>query len=182
MVALAAVAAGLSLYSPGHVAAAVPSHGLRYSTARVATHISGPRLVEQSDVVAAPVAEPPNPRNLLLTADGRLRTAVGTYDDCSGWTPLSHAEAAVDTCVTWVRYFIGHNPGVFWPLATLDVGSTIDYYDPQGTEHRLRVVSARVWLRSAGPPPLAEPDVTAQFQTCISADGSVDRILDAVEG
>jgi len=51
---------------------------------------------------------------------------------------------------------------------------------PPGRAHPLRVVAVRQEARSAGPPPPAQAGVVAQFQTCVTLDGSVDRILDAV--
>lgn len=122
-----------------------------------------------------------NPRNLLETADRSLSTWVGTYGDCSGKSALTHASAAVDTCITGLYYFIGHNPGVFTPLMSVGVGSIIEYYDGAGHHHRLQVIAERTWLRKDGVPPPAEAGEAAQFQTCVTPDGSVDRILDAVE-
>jgi len=128
----------------------------------------------------APPAPPAPPRSRLVSDDGRLDTSVGVYSDCSGATVLSHAYAAVDTCVTSTTYFVGHNPGVFTPLLSETVGSVITWWDGSGTAHRLRVVATRTWLRVNGVPPLASGAVVAQFQTCLVPDGSKDLILDAV--
>jgi hypothetical protein len=46
--------------------------------------------------------------------------------------------------------------------------------------HRLRIVAVRDWVPTDGAPPVVEPDVVAQFQTCVKEDGSLERILDAV--
>jgi len=47
--------------------------------------------------------------------------------------------------------------------------------------HVWRVVSVRGdWHSANGVPPATGSDVVAQFQTCVVADGSVDRILDVV--
>jgi hypothetical protein len=73
---------------------------------------------------------------------------------------------------------VGHNPGVFTPLMHMGVGAIITYYDGAGSAHTWRVVSVRNWNRSDGAPPATEGDVVAQFQTCVTWDGSVDRILD----
>jgi len=105
---------------------------------------------------------------------------VGIYSDCSGDSPLTRAEAAIDTCISGATYFVGHNPGVFTPLMHMGVGSIITYYDGSGAAQRMRVVSVRNWNRSDGAPPTTESDVVAQFQTCVTWDGSVDRILDTV--
>lgn len=125
-------------------------------------------------------ADAKNPRNLVFTADHSVYAPVGDYSDCTGKAPLTHAAAAVDTCITGVTYFIGHNPGVFSGLMDARIGSVIGYFDARGHLNQFEVVAVRTWLRSAGvPPPLREGEA-AQFQTCVTADGSVDRILDAV--
>jgi hypothetical protein len=134
--------------------------------------------------VPAPPPPPPAPvvlRNRLTSGDSSLDTAVGVYGDCSGRTELTHAMAAIDTCIPGPQYFVGHNVGVFTPLMHMGVGAIITYYDGGADAHRWRVVSVRSDWRSAnGVPPATGPDVVAQFQTCVVADGSVDRILDVV--
>jgi hypothetical protein len=126
-------------------------------------------------------ATPAAHRDWLTSDDGTLHTSVGVYTDCSGRTPLTHAAAAIDTCIAGPTYFVGHNAGVFTPLLHLDVGAIITYYDGEGISHVWRIVSVRAhWHAANGPPPPTQPDVVAQFQTCASADGSVDRILDAL--
>ncbi len=50
-----------------------------------------------------------------------------------------------------------------------------------GEAHPLRIVSQRDLPRSTPTLLLSQPDVVAQFQTCLTADGSLDRILDAVQ-
>ena len=127
-----------------------------------------------------PTAPPAPPRNRLVSRDGRLNTGVTTYSDCSGNTPLTHSSAAIDTCVTDVTYFVGHNPGVFTPLFSETVGSIITWYDGAGHAHPLRVVATRNWYRADGVPPPVSGAVVAQFQTCEVSDGSKDLILDAV--
>lgn len=122
-----------------------------------------------------------NPHNLLFTPDHSVFTPVGSYTDCTGQAPLTHAAAAIDTCIGGLQYFIGHNPGVFTGLMSAGVGTLIGYYDASGRLHRYEVVADRTWLRKYGVPPPVKNGEVAQFQTCASADGSVDRILDAVE-
>jgi hypothetical protein len=120
--------------------------------------------------------------NGTLTSDDRtLHTAVGTYTDCSGRTPLQSGEAAIDTCISGRRYFLGHNHGVFTPLLHMQPGDHIDWTDGRSAYHRLRIVAVRDWEPSEGAPPVVERDVVAQFQTCVREDGSVERILDTVE-
>ncbi|HEX6547963.1 MAG TPA: hypothetical protein VF134_04405 [Candidatus Dormibacteraeota bacterium] len=54
-------------------------------------------------------------------------------------------------------------------------------FDASGDRHPIHLVAERTWNRYGGPPPPAQPGVTAQFQTCISADAGWDRILDGVD-
>jgi hypothetical protein len=136
-----------------------------------------------------PLPRPPAPapaapamlRNLVTSGDGTLHTGVGVYGDCTGQTPLTHAESAIDSCIPGPLYFVGHNVGVFTPLMHMGVGATITYYDGSGTGHAWRVVSVRsAWHSADGVPSVTQGDVVAQFQTCVVPDGSVDRILDVV--
>ena len=137
------------------------------------------RVTATPPATATPV--PTGPPNTLTSADGTLDTSVGVYTDCTGKTELTHAEAAVDSCVSGATYFVGHNPGVFTPLMTMGVGSLITYDDANGMAHTWRVVSVRTaWHSAGGIPPVTESDVVAQFQTCVLPDGSIDRILDVV--
>jgi hypothetical protein len=125
---------------------------------------------------------PPPPRNRLRSDDGSLDVSVGVYADCTGMSEVTHDGAAIDTCLGGRLYFIGHNPGPFTPLRDFATGSRIIYYDDSGLAHTYRIVETRTWSRWAGSPPLASSDVVAQFQTCITADGNWDEILDAVAG
>jgi hypothetical protein len=130
-----------------------------------------------------PVPPPPPPappRNLLRSADGRLVTGVGIYSDCSGSTPLTRSESAIDSCVSGRTYFVGHNPGVFTPLLSESAGSIITWWDAAGTAHVLRIVAVRSWTSADGVPPPVSGAVVAQFQTCQNYDGSKDWIYDAV--
>jgi hypothetical protein len=136
--------------------------------------------LQQAAEAAEAATDARNPHNLVFTGDNAVLTSVGTYTDCTGQAELTHIAAAIDTCVGGVRYFIGHNPGVFTGLMHVGVGGLIGYYDGGGRLHRFEVVAVRTWLRKSGVPPPAAAGVVAQFQTCITPDGSVDRILDAV--
>ncbi len=130
-------------------------------------------------LIATPVSASAN--GLLTSEDGTLRAGVGTYTDCSGHTPLQSNEAALDTCIHDRRYFLGHNVGVFTPLLHMHPGDHLDWTDGRNRRHRLRIVAVRDWVPSDGAPPVVEPDVAAQFQTCAREDGSLERILDAVQ-
>lgn len=147
-------------------------------------HFAGTRSTLASTPAAPPAWPRPvlvaraQPRNWLVSADGTLNTGVGIYDDCTGRTRLTRRSAAVDGCVTGRTYFVGHNPGVFAPLMDLSIGAILTWYDSGGVPHRLRILAVRRWQRSAGIPTLLNGAV-AQFQACITADGSLERILDA---
>jgi hypothetical protein len=125
-----------------------------------------------------PAPAPVSYRNRLTSGDGSLNTGVGYYSDCTGGSALPSSYAAIDTCIGGRTYFVGHNPGVFTPLMHMGVGSIITWYDGNGNAHAFRVIAVRTWYRSNGVPP-AVGGAVAQFQTCITSDGTVDRILDA---
>ena len=102
------------------------------------------------------------------------------YADCSGSSPIDANRADVDRCFVDRTYFVGHSPGVFSPLLQMGAGSLLTWYDGEGVAHPLRIVSRRDLPRSTETLELSQPDVVAEFQTCLTADGSVVRILDAV--
>lgn len=130
---------------------------------------------------SAPPAPPPpdGRRSRLVSADGSLDIAVGSYTDCSGAAPVPRDEADLDPCFLGRLYFVGHNPGVFTPLMHLGSGAVITYYDQRGSAQRFRVTAWRVIERNQGALTLPA-GVSAQFQTCESVDGFTVRILDAV--
>jgi hypothetical protein len=177
-VAAAAAQVPASVRTPADVASAAiaPAPVVASAPPRVPAAHRVPTPVRKPVAAAPPPA--PSYRNHLTSADGTLNTGVGWYSDCSGRTELSHAIAAIETCIGGRTYFVGHNPGVFTPLLHMGVGSIITWYDGNGTAHRLRVIGVRTWHRFAGVPPLMA-GATAEFQTCITADGTVDRLMDA---
>lgn len=160
---------GLSAYSrphatPAATATPVPPAPVSRSVVRAAAPQRAPASVSY--------------HNRLISSDGSLNTYVGYYSDCSGGTALSHAAAAIDACVGGRTYFVGHNPGVFTPLFHMGVGTIITWFDGGGNAHPLRIIAVRTWHRSAGVPgPLGGS--VAQFQTCITPDSSLERIMDA---
>lgn len=158
--------------------------------ARPIEQVKTPQAKElQTSLIATPPSGPPmaptvapNPVDRLELEGGGLDLGVGFYGDCTRATEVGHDGAYIDGCIPRsLAYFIGHNPGPFTALAAVPVGQVVDYYDGGGHLHRLLVVSARQWNRFWGPPPLTQPDVVAQFQTCLTLDAVWDRILDAVE-
>jgi hypothetical protein len=166
----------------GALAALVSAAALAPCVSAVASAGSSHRshAASGSSAHGSPAPAPGGPRNLLTSADGTLNTAVGVYSDCSGATAVPTDMAAVDTCVRGRTYFVGHNQGVFTPLMHMDVGSVITWYDGRGAVHHYRVVAVRDAAGGAHPLTTTTHRVAAQFQTCAVADGSVDRILDAV--
>jgi hypothetical protein len=106
-------------------------------------------------------------------------TALTKYADCSGQSPLPEDEASVDLCApSGVIYFVGHNPGVFTPLMKAVPGDIITWQDRSGAIHRFIVTSTRDVLWKDGFPKPTQGSV-AEFQTCATPDGSIDRIVDA---
>ena len=128
----------------------------------------------------APPVLAPFGANRLVIPGGTSLPVVG-YDDCTSQAEITHAGAALDSCFGSRAYFVGHNPGPFTPLMDAAAGDVIEYGDQAGILHRYRIVGIRTWSRWAGAPPPVQPDVVAQFQTCVTIDGNWDRILDAVE-
>ena len=153
---------------------------------RAADPAPAPTTLVRSTPRAVPrPARPPGAadyrHDFLISADGTLSTPVGNYSDCTGRSPLPRTQAAIDTCYWDPAYFLGHNLGVFSPLMHMGVGSLITYYDSHGQAHMWRVVFVHEsWRIGPGRPQPARQDVVAQFQTCVSGDGSVARVLDVV--
>ncbi len=168
------------------VSVAAPAAATASSVAVQALAASRPAPVPLSAAPEVAVSTPPPApvlRNMLVSEDGSLRTALGTYSDCSGHTPLTHAVAAIDTCVGGRAYFVGHNPGVFTPLMSMSTGEVITWYDRGGAPHPMRIVSIRDgWASANGAPAATQRDVVAQLQTCetYSPTGAYDRIVDLV--
>jgi hypothetical protein len=165
----AAIATVVSLAAVAPCVSAVASSGSSHHHGRSGGHGA-----------PAPAPAPGGPTNLLTSADGTLHTGVGVYTDCTGAAPVPTDIAAVDTCMRGRTYFVGHNQGVFTPLMHMGVGSLLTWYDAGGAIHRYRVVAVRDTAGGARPLTTTTRRVDAQFQTCAIANGSVDRILDAV--
>lgn len=138
----------------------------------------GPALAPPASPASMPGFGSPTSR--LISAGLALDVPVGSYADCSGESPIDRDRADLDPCFPGRLYFVGHSPGVFTPLLAMGAGDVITWYDAKGNGLRLRVVSARDFRRNSASLKLAQPDVVAQFQTCLTPDGAMDRILDAV--
>src|ERR1039458_7180467 len=76
---------------------------------------------------ATPTPAPPAPPDNMLIGAG-IDTAVTDYSDCTAASPVPQNEAAIYTCVTWDTYFLGHNPGVFTPLLSVQDGTKLSHY------------------------------------------------------
>jgi hypothetical protein len=177
--------------APAPATASAPAPGPDVAPVVAQVRATAPSVTVQALAVSHPVpvavapAAPPAPllRNMLISDSGGLRTGVGVYSDCSGRTALTHAVAAIDTCVAGPTYFVGHDPGVFTPLMSMSVGDVITWYDRNGAAHPMRIVSIRDGYASAnGAPRPTQAGVVAQFQTCepYSPSGDYDRIIDTV--
>jgi hypothetical protein len=178
----AAVFSGFGSGSNTAIASTTAAAGGSVAVHSVATPTTGTvrRTSRRSRVIRrARVVRAATPLRNRLVGGAGLNTAVVYYSDCSGATPLTRTAAAIDTCATGRTYFVGHNPGVFTPLFSLGVGSVITWFDGAGTAHHLRVVAVETWVHTSGLPALVG-GASVQFQTCITSDGSIDRILDAV--
>jgi len=111
-----------------------------------------------------------------------LSVGLADYRDCTAVTPLTRVSGARDWCVPEdVTLLIGHNPGVFTPLAGAREGAAALYWDHMGheTEFRIQAVSR-----------LSKADADARSQegsprrlimiTCAVPDGSLVWMLVAV--
>lgn len=126
--------------------------------------------------VAAAVASGPDFTDYLWSPDTDLSVHVGLYGDCAGQTPLTHAEVAIDSCVTGEGpYFVGHDlPGLFAGLLNLRVGDSIYWYNGHGQLTVYRVYGLfTLPSNKVG----YVPGSAATFQTCTNAIGLVDRLV-----
>lgn len=116
----------------------------------------------------------------LWSPDTDLSVHVGLYGDCTGQTPLTHSEVAIDSCVTGEGpYFVGHDlPGLFAGLLNLRVGDSIYWYSAEG---QLTVYHVYRLLTLPSNKVGYVPGSAATFQTCTNATGLVDRLV-AVTG
>lgn len=126
--------------------------------------------------IAAAPASGPVFTDYLWSPDTDLSVHVGLYGDCTGQTPLTRSEVAIDSCVIGEGpYFVGHDlPGLFTGLLNLRVGDSIYWYNAEGQltiylVYRLFTVpSSEVGYVSGS---------AATFQTCTNATGLVDRVV-----
>ena len=112
----------------------------------------------------------------LWSPDTDLSVHVGLYGDCTGQSPLTHSEVAIDSCVTGEGpYFVGHDlPGLFAGLLDLRVGDSIYWYNAEGQLTEYQVYSL---LTVASNQVGYVPGSAATFQTCTNVTGLVDRLV-----
>jgi hypothetical protein len=126
--------------------------------------------------VAAAPALGPLFTDYLWSPDTDLSVHVGIYGDCTGRTPLTHVEVAIDSCVAGEGpYFVGHGlPGLFAGLLNLRVGDSIYWYNARA---RLTVYTVYSLLTVPWNKVGYVHGSAATFQTCINATGLVDRLV-----
>ncbi len=110
------------------------------------------------------------PRNRLIGPG--LDVGVSIYRDCTSRTALSRATVAIDTCMKWDTYFVGHSFG--GPLTSLTHaynGETLTWYNAAGVA-RAYVIEGHQYTYAHGPAAMPPPGTAAQFQTCLTPDGS----------
>ena len=158
----------------GHVAAAADNQASTTAVAPLSL-VPAPGYHAPTSAVLGTEIVPATDRLIGLGVD----TAVTNYADCSGQASVPRSTAAIDRCApSGLVYFLGHNPGVFSPLMSATVGQQITWFDSSGAPHQLKIISVRNVSRFDGfPSPTA--GAAAEFQTCATSDGSIDRILDA---
>jgi hypothetical protein len=112
----------------------------------------------------------PHIRNRLIGP--HLDVGVSTYSDCTGRTELTRKTAAIDTCVTWDVYFVGHSfGGPFTSLTHAYNGEILTWYNAAGVAHRY-VIRGHQYTYALGPVDTPPHGTAAQFQTCLTPSGS----------
>ncbi len=112
----------------------------------------------------------PHPRNRLI--GWHLDVGVSIYTDCTGRTELTRRTAAIDTCMKWDVYFIGHSfGGPFTSLTHAYKGEILTWYDSAGVARRY-TIEGHQYTHAYGPADIPPPGTAAQFQTCLTRNGS----------
>jgi hypothetical protein len=160
----------LPTLAPTPVPTAVPT--------AVPTPVPAPPLVKTVPKRVFPISSIHN----LLIVPGSAPIPVSTYSDCSKlpsgqMQPLAEGVAAVDTCLHWDTYFLGHNPGVFTHLFSAANGEILTWYDSVGHVRHFRIVSH---TDQNGGIAFYSGPFDAEFQTCIDPAGVKIRVFHAV--
>ncbi len=113
---------------------------------------------------------PAGPRNRLIGPG--LNVGVSIYSDCTGRSKLTRRNAAIDICMTWDVYFIGHSfGGPFSVLTHAYNGETLTWYNAAGVARRF-TIKGHQYTHAYGAADIPPPGTTAQFQTCVTPNGS----------
>ena len=111
-----------------------------------------------------------HPRNRLIGP--HLDVGVSIYSDCTGRTELTRKTAAIDTCVKRDVYFVGHSfGGPFTSLTHAYNGEILTWYDSAGVAHRY-TIRGHQYTYAYGPVDIPPRGTAAQFQTCLTPNGS----------
>lgn len=110
------------------------------------------------------------PRNRLIGLG--IDVGVSIYSDCTGRAELTRGTVAIDTCMTWDVYFVGHSyGGPFAGLTYARNGEILTWYNAVGVA-RHYAIKGHQFTYGYGPPDMPPPGTTAQFQTCLTPNGS----------
>jgi hypothetical protein len=119
---------------------------------------------------AVVAAHLPTPRNRLIGPG--LNVGVSIYSDCTGRTELTRQTIAIDTCVKWDIYFVGHSyGGPFTSLTRAYNGETFTWYNKLGVARRF-TIKGHQFTYAYGPADIPPRGTAAQFQTCLTPNGS----------
>lgn len=127
-------------------------------------------LTSQAKTVRTARRLPAGPRNRLIGPG--LDVGVSIYSDCTGRSKLTRRSAAIDTCMTWDVYFIGHSfGGPFTVLTHAHNGETLTWYNAAGVARRF-TIEGHQYTHAYGRADIPPRGTTAQFQTCLTSNGS----------
>jgi hypothetical protein len=102
-----------------------------------------------------------------------LNVGVVDYDDCSGNTPMTRANAVHYLCApATVTAFVGHNPGVFTPLLRTHPGDRVRYQHDGIEVEYIIGAGRRVSPQEAVAYSQDASYVHAVFATCAEPDSS----------
>lgn len=110
------------------------------------------------------------PRNRLIGPG--LDVGVSIYSDCTGRAALPRRTVAIDTCMPWDSYFVGHSyGGPFTALTHAYNGEIFAWYNAAGIARRY-TIKGHQYTYAYGPADIPPPGTAAQFQTCLTPNGS----------
>ena len=172
-----AIASGIS----SGISSALVTPSTPATTLSVPTASPHPTVFATSIVVSStPPWHPPKVHLALTRASGPRNRLIGPgvdavvtiYTDCTARTELTRRAVAIDTCVTWDVYFIGHSfGGPFAALIHAYNGEVFTWYNSAGVA-RPYTIKGHQYSHADGPVDIPPAGTTAQFQTCRTANGS----------